>query len=349
MDDLTTSFPIISNRYQVFSTIATGGMAVIYEAQDIILERKVALKILKRELSEDPSFQNKFRSEAKASANLNHPNIVTTYDFGFDKDRLYIVMEFIEGMDLKEWIRQQPSVNPEKSLDYLKQASRGLSYAHSSGFVHCDVKPQNMLLDVGGGLKITDFGVARAIETITRDEKYSEVWGSPYYISPEQTRGDPPTTASDVYALGVIAYELMTGTLPFSADNTAELLQMHRVQEPLPPIKIAHTIPASLNNLILEALSKDPSRRPKDASAFLESLKKIQISRGAYASEVGGGEEEQSIESIGIREIPNPTAKKDRAPVDTGTILLSLLALITVGGLIPFWIYVFFSINTPGR
>ena len=202
MDDLTSSFPIINNRYQIFSTIATGGMAVIYNAQDLILERKVALKILKKELSRDQSFQNKFRSEAKASASLIHPNIITTFDFGFDGDRLYIVMEYIDGGDLKAIIDQNASLPLTQKLDYLLQASCGLGFAHQSGFVHCDVKPQNMLVSKSGTLKITDFGIARAMATISGEEKYDVVWGSPYYFSPEQASGKPPSPATDVYSLG---------------------------------------------------------------------------------------------------------------------------------------------------
>ena len=277
MDDLTSSFPIINNRYQIFSTIATGGMAVIYNAQDLILERKVALKILKKELSRDQSFQNKFRSEAKASASLIHPNIITTFDFGFDGDRLYIVMEFIDGADLKAIIDQDTSLGLSQKLDYLLQASSGLGFAHQSGFVHCDVKPQNMLVSKSGILKITDFGIARAMATISGEEKYDVVWGSPYYFSPEQASGKPPSPATDVYSLGVIAYELMTGQLPFNAEDSAELARMHRSVQPKPPKSINSDIPDNLNQIILKALSKDPEERFSDGVKFHQELAKINL------------------------------------------------------------------------
>jgi serine/threonine protein kinase len=341
MDDLTQSFPIISNRYQIFRTIASGGMAVIYEAQDLILERKVALKILKRELSKDQVFQNKFRGEAKSSANLNHPNIVATYDFGFDRDRLYIVLELVDGTDLKSLIDKSKSVDLEKSVYFLKQASEGLSYAHSAGIVHCDIKPQNMLINHEEILKISDFGISRAIETITPDEKHSEVWGSPYYISPEQTRGEPPTTASDVYALGIIAYELVTGSLPFLSDNSSDLLQMHRVQKPQPPILLNRNISMQFNDLILQTLSKDPSLRPSNAKVFLEKIQAIEFT---FSKENIA----EVIEAQSNSSRPENLLKKN-LPVDFATILLSLITLIFTGGLLPFWIYVLFTLNIFGR
>jgi serine/threonine-protein kinase len=337
MDDLTKSFPIINNRYQIFRTIATGGMAVVYEAQDLFLERKVALKILKRELSKDQAFQNKFRLEAKSSANLNHSNIISTYDFGFDQDHLYIVMEYIDGTDLKEWINSRKSVNLSDARNYLIQAAEGLSYAHEAGIIHCDVKPQNMLIGNQGILKITDFGVARAIETISRDEIYSEVWGSPFYISPEQSRGEPPTTQSDVYALGVIAYELMTDELPFTSNEASDLLRMHRLQEPIPPVLVNPDIKNEMNKFILRSLSKDPLLRPCDAK---ESLALLLNMRPSIIED-----QKNDLEAIEVESF----AYEHKVPMDFGSIILSLLALIMAGGLIPFWIYVLFSIKFFGR
>jgi serine/threonine-protein kinase len=180
MDDLTSAFPIINNRYQIHQTLASGGMAVIYLARDLLLERKVALKILRKDFSNDLQFQNSFRAEAKASARLSHPNIVATYDFGYDADRLYIVLELVEGTDLKTILTEKKRLDYPEAFDYLMQASHGLGYAHQSGIVHCDVKPQNMLVSNEGILKITDFGIARAMDSISRDERYDVVWGSPY-------------------------------------------------------------------------------------------------------------------------------------------------------------------------
>lgn len=340
----------MNNRYQIFNTIATGGMAVIYAAQDLLLERKVALKILKRELSEDQSFHNKFRSEAKASANLNHPNIITTYDFGFDGHRLYIVMELIDGSDLKDLILHRERIDLEKSLDYMKQAASGLSYAHEMGFIHCDVKPQNMLVDTEDLLKITDFGVARAIETITRDEMHDVVWGSPYYISPEQSRGDPPTPASDVYSLGVITYELATGTLPFDAENASEILKMHRTKNVNHPISLNPAIPPDLNRLILKSLDKDPEKRPRHGGEFLEKLLSIRpvssVVKGSSINNDALEKRKSDILSPHQHSQPKSAIRADvKKPIDWQTVFISFLALLAIGGLIPFWIYVIFSIN----
>jgi serine/threonine-protein kinase len=350
MDDLTSSFPIINNRYQIFSTIATGGMAVIYNAQDLMLERKVALKILKKELSSDQSFQNKFRTEAKASASLIHPNIITTFDFGFDGDRLYIVMEYIDGSDLKTIINKDNPLSISQSLDYLLQSSNGLGFAHNSGFVHCDVKPQNMLVSKSGILKITDFGIARAMETISREEKFDVVWGSPYYFSPEQASGKAPSPATDVYSLGVIAYELTTGRLPFSAEDSAELARMHRSDLPTPPKDVNSDIPDTLNNIILKALSKDPADRYQNGKQFhreLEiSLHDIHNSRPAPSpsSKLESARKSQKVHLAEIQE-EDSNPKQMRF----STALIAIVALFLVGGLIPFWLYVILFINSLKR
>ncbi len=350
MDDLTSSFPIINNRYQIFSTIATGGMAVIYNAQDLILERKVALKILKKELSRDQSFQNKFRSEAKASASLIHPNIITTFDFGFDGDRLYIVMEYIDGGDLKAIIDQDTELPLSQKLDYLLQASCGLGFAHQSGFVHCDVKPQNMLVSKSGTLKITDFGIARAMATISGEEKYDVVWGSPYYFSPEQASGKPPSPATDVYSLGVIAYELMTGQLPFYADDSAELARMHRVDLPKPPKAINPEIPDLLDQIILKSLSKDPKDRYSDGVKFHLELASINLSKNKLNF---NQKPVKTIDDDAIHESDQndlfPDGGKETKSLQLSTFFLAFFALIFAGGLIPFWLYVFLQINSLNR
>ena len=350
MDDLTSSFPIINNRYQIFSTIATGGMAVIYNAQDLILERKVALKILKKELSRDQSFQNKFRSEAKASASLIHPNIITTFDFGFDGDRLYIVMEFIDGADLKAIIQQEKNLSFSQKLDYLLQASSGLGFAHQSGFVHCDVKPQNMLVSKAGVLKITDFGIARALATISGEEKYDVVWGSPYYFSPEQASGKPPSPATDVYSLGVIAYELLTGQLPFVAEDSAELARMHRNVLPKPLITIIANIPDTLDQIILKALSKDPEERFVDGFQFHQELHKINqahnkslithppINKPDLPPKLGSNKNAIDQDKV-----------KQTHSFQLSTIVLAIIALLFAGGLIPFWLYVILQLNSLNR
>jgi eukaryotic-like serine/threonine-protein kinase len=349
MDDLTTEFPIINNRYQIHKTLASGGMAIIYLAQDLLLERNVALKVLRKDFSDNQEFQNSFRAEAKASAKLSHPNIVITYDFGFDADRLYIVMEWIEGTDLKTIISsKKPGM--EESLNYLKQAAAGLAYAHQSGFVHCDVKPQNMLVSKKGVLKITDFGIARALDSISRDERYDVVWGSPYYFSPEQAKGLPPSPATDIYSLGIIAYEMFSGKLPFDAEESIELARMHREEEPKPLKKFAPDIPESLNKLVMQAISKEPEKRFKDGAAIRSALENIKLGQSSVAVPSKIKSKKRVAKSKEPEIERKPSQKSDSSPQNEEgfnwvTILLSFLALILGGGLIPFWIYVIFSIR----
>jgi len=354
MDDFTSAFPIINNRYQIHQTLASGGMAVIYLARDLLLERKVALKILRKDFSDDQQFQNRFRAEAKASAGLTHPNIVTTYDFGYDADRLYIVMELVEGTDLKSILSSGQRLELARAIDFLLQAGRGLGYAHQAGIVHCDVKPQNMLVSPEGVLKITDFGIARALDSISRDERYDVVWGSPYYISPEQARGLPPSPATDIYSLGVIAYEMFSGSPPFDAQDSVELARMHREEIPEPLQKRMPDFLIALERFVSKALSKEPQERFSDGNAFVQALQIVQ-------------KEVQSEDQSGLRKVLVPVEKdakpagksrpaiqspaaaraqrKDEPRFNWLTILLSFLALILGGGLIPFWIYVLFSIN----
>ncbi len=351
---MTSSFPIINNRYQIHKTVASGGMAIIYLAQDLLLERNVALKVLRKDFSDNQEFQNSFRAEAKASAKLSHPNIVTTYDFGYDAERLFIVLEWIEGTDLKNIISEK-KINLEESINYLKQAAAGLAHAHKSGFVHCDVKPQNLLVSGAGELKLTDFGIARALDSISRDERYDVVWGSPYYFSPEQAKGLPPSPATDIYSLGIIAYEILSGKLPFEADESIELARMHREEKPEELINIAPDLPENLQNLVMKAISKKPEDRFADGSAFLNALKNINLS--SQNADASGKSKSRSRITIAkkpkqVKSKSDKVQEKGQAPTfekqgsfNWLTILLTFLALILGGGLIPFWIYVLFSLR----
>ncbi len=336
MDDFTSTFPIINNRYQIHKTLATGGMAVIYLARDLLLERKVALKILRKDFSDDQEFQNSFRAEAKASARLSHPNIVTTYDFGYDADRLYIVLELVEGTDLKTILAADQLPDLAQAFDYLLQAGCGLGYAHKAGIVHCDVKPQNMLVSNSGVLKITDFGIARALDSISRDERYDVVWGSPYYISPEQARGLPPSPASDVYSLGVIAYEMFTGKTPFDAADSVELARKHREEIPVPIRNLRPELPSELEHFVAKALSKESQHRFADGDAFAAALRDVRNKIGVLPRKAAYKPFSQP------KGIP-PAGKEQK--FNWLTIVLSFLALILGGGLIPFWIYVILSLN----
>ncbi|HBO33953.1 MAG TPA: hypothetical protein DD636_04335 [Anaerolineaceae bacterium] len=256
---------LLNDRYQLQDTLGTGGMAVVYKARDLMLERNVAVKVLREDFSKDPAFRERFRQEARAAANLSHPNIVTVHDFGLDQGHLFIVMEFMPGTELKTLIKQKERFSISEALELMIQACGGIGYAHRAGLVHCDVKPHNMLVTPEGRLKVTDFGIARALSTISPDEQSDVVWGSPHYFSPEQAGGRPPSPASDVYSLGVILYEMVTGRLPFIASDSAELARMHREDKPVAPRYYNNSIPSALEEIILKVLSKEPSSRYRTA------------------------------------------------------------------------------------
>ncbi len=344
-----TEIPLLNHRYQLNSKLGGGGMAVVYKARDLTLERDVAIKILREDFSENPAFRERFRQEAKAAANLSHPNIVTVHDFGYDKERLFIVMEFVPGVTLKSLIIQKGRLETDLAIHLLVQACAGIGYAHRAGLVHCDVKPQNMIVTPDQRLKVTDFGIARALASISADEHLDVVWGSPQYFSPEQASGAPPSPASDVYGLGVILYEMLTGRLPFNARTSRELSRMHREAPVPPPRRFNPTINESLNRIIFKVLSKEPSARYRTA----DQLGRVLIS---FAQEAPSALQREPVTFPTLPEeispAPAPAAnprKGANAPnpleIDWFTIILGLAAFFAVGGLIPFWLWVYYSIN----
>ena len=189
---------LLNNRYQLLERLGTGGMAEVFRARDVMLDRYVAIKVLRKDYTENQAFQERFRQEARAAANLSHPNIVTVHDFGLGEGQLYIVMENVPGTDLKTLIRKRGRFRVEEAIPLMVQACAGLGYAHRAGLVHCDVKPHNMLVTPDQRLKVTDFGIARALATILPGERTDVVWGSPQYFAPEQAAGEAPSPASDV-------------------------------------------------------------------------------------------------------------------------------------------------------
>lgn len=257
--------PMLSNRYKLLETVGAGGMAVVYRAQDMMLERPVSIKLLRQDFSGNQAFRQQFRLEAKAAANLSHPNIVTVHDFGFDSGRLFIVMEFMPGKNLKTLIRERGRIPVQEAASLIAQACAGIGYAHRAGLVHCDVKPHNLIVTPDRRLKVTDFGIARALASINPNEQTDEVWGSPQYFSPEQASGLAPSPASDVYSLGVVLYEMLTGQLPFTASDAQELARQHREARPVPPRRLNRDIPNELEQIIMKVLSKEPSQRYRSA------------------------------------------------------------------------------------
>jgi eukaryotic-like serine/threonine-protein kinase len=343
----------LANRYRLLQTLGVGGMATVYQAQDLMLERTVAIKILRQDFSQDNTFRERFRLEAKAAANLSHPNIVTIHDIGFDQGKFFIVMEYVPGTDLKTIIRLKHRIAIQEAIPLMIQACAGIGYAHRAGLVHCDVKPHNMLVTPDQRLKVTDFGIARALATILPDEKSEVVWGSPLYFSPEQAAGLAPSPASDVYSLGVILYEMVTGQLPFQSTNGEELARMHREVTPVSPKAIVPEIPEALDQIIMKVLSKEPSGRYRTADQLGRVLATYS-QQGMLGNSTVNAKANPSVYVPALSYQPIQTADLDQTSekatpgndIDWGTISLSLLALLTVGGLIPLWLYIVLRLSS---
>jgi len=335
---------VLKERYQLLEKRGKGGMAIVYLARDLMLERYVAVKLLRKDYSQDKLFQERFRQEARAAANLSHPNIVTVHDFGFDHGQLFIVMENIPGTDLKTMLHRRGSLPPEEALPLIVQACAGIGYAHRAGLVHCDVKPQNMLVTPDQRLKVTDFGIARALASIHPEEHSDVVWGSPQYFSPEQATGASPSPASDVYSIGVVLFEMLTGDLPFVASTSSELARLH-INEPPPRAgeKKSDIAPA-LEQVLLKVLSKEPSARYRTADQLGRVLLNFSDVRKTPSLSLTP-EAVPAAETQPVVDLP-PEGEAGQS-IDWLSVGLGLLAFLAVGGLIPFWMWVYFIYNPP--
>jgi len=347
---------LLNARYQLTSRLGKGGMAYVYKARDRMLERDVAVKLLRDDYSHSPAFLERFRQEARASANLSHPNIVTVHDFGVDGGQIYIVMEFVPGVDLKTLIQKRGRFRPEEALPLLIQACAGIGYAHRAGLVHCDVKPHNMLVTPDGRLKVTDFGIARALATIRPDEQSDVVWGSPQYFSPEQAAGNAPSPASDVYSLGIVMYEMLTGSLPFQSPSASQLARMHLESDPPLLTEMVPELPPTLERILAKVLSKEPSQRYRTADQLGRVLMNFgEVRRTpalALTPETSGQGEpvptgRQAQEERAGKTRPIAARKQETAGpgIDWVSVGLGLLALVTGLGLIPFWLWVYYVYN----
>lgn len=256
---------ILNRRYRLDHQQGSGGMAVIYKATDLALGRVVAVKILRPSLTSDHSFLMRFRQEARNVANLAHPNIVTVHDVGQDGNTHYIVMEYIDGQNLKDIIRETSPLSVDRVLDLTIQMCAGIGYAHRAGLVHADVKPQNILVTSEEMVKVTDFGIAQALAMTKPEERQKVVWGSPHYFSPEQAQGEYPTPASDVYSIGVVMFEMLTSRLPFTGADQQELALAHIRQMPPRITELSPRVPTDLERIVQKALSKEASARYRSA------------------------------------------------------------------------------------
>ncbi|WP_353947698.1 Stk1 family PASTA domain-containing Ser/Thr kinase [Sporolactobacillus sp. Y61] len=261
----------IGGRYQILSKLGEGGMAIVYKAKDLILDRPVAVKILRSELSGDEQFIKRFHREAESVASLSHPNIVAIYDIGEEEDCYYIVMEYIHGMSLKEFIRDYSPISISDAVHLMKQIVLAIAHAHAHGIVHRDIKPHNILVDESEHVKVTDFGIALAVSGTTITYTHS-IMGSAHYLSPEQAKGGKATEKSDIYALGIVMFELLTGKLPFPGSSPVSVALKH-LNEPMPyPRDFRSEIPQSLENIIIRALAKYPEERFNSAAEMYDNL-----------------------------------------------------------------------------
>ncbi len=265
---------LLNHRYELVAQQGSGGMSVIYKSLDRKLGRTVAIKILRPSLTEDPAFLEKFQLEARSVAMMSHPNIVTVHDVGSDGPTHYIVMEMIEGHDLKKVIRARGALPLEQALDYGVQICAGLGFAHRSHLVHADVKPQNLLINRDGVIKVTDFGIAQAYTDSMPQTRSEIVWGSPHYFAPEQARGEKPSPASDVYSIGVVMFEMFTGRLPYIGSSQRELALAH-IQSDIPQATDFNpNLPEEINNIIAKVMSKRPNDRYKHADQLGQILQR---------------------------------------------------------------------------
>ena len=273
---------ILARRYELQELIGGGGMADVYKAQDKLLDRAVAVKILHQQYANDAEFVEKFRREATAAAKLAHPNIVNIYDVGEDGGSQYIVMEYVSGPTLKEVIQQKGCLEPIEAVRIAKEIASALESAHRNNLVHCDIKPHNILVMPDGHIKVTDFGIARAVSASTMTYSGS-VMGSVHYFSPEQAKGTVITTKSDVYSLGVVLYEMLTGQLPFNGETSVSIALKHLQEEPVPIRQLNPSIPPVLEAIVQKAMSKDPADRPSSTELYvdLNQAKAMLADRGA--------------------------------------------------------------------
>ena len=334
----------INDRYQIIKTIGEGGMANVYLAYDTILDRNVAVKVLRGDLATDEKFVRRFQREALSASSLSHPNIVEVYDVGEDNGLYYIVMEYIEGKHLKQLLKKRGSLTVREVVDIMMQITDGMSAAHDSYIIHRDIKPQNIMILENGLIKITDFGIAMALNA-TQLTQTNSVMGSVHYLPPEQACGKTATIQSDVYSMGILMYELLTGSVPFKGDNAVEIALKH-IKESIPYVTdINDSIPTSVANIVKRATAKNLKNRYQDAREMHEDLKtcldESRLDEEVYefpypeveedkskkkaVTELENTKQEEKPQEIKVEQIVEPDEKKKENK------LLMILAIVFTG------------------
>src|SRR5688572_7264597 len=313
---------LISARYRLIAPLGEGGMATIWRAVDEQLDREVAVKLLRPQFSSDPGFAARFKQEARAAGGLSHPSIVSVYDYGTDGDDgdQYIVMELVEGRDLATILRDRGALSTDDSVRIAIAVASALEVAHRKGIVHRDVKPGNILITDGGDVKVTDFGIARAVAEASMTVTGTTL-GSVHYFSPEQARGDEVTGASDVYALGIVLFEMLSGRRPFEGDSAAAVALKRLNEDPPTPAAMGRPLPAGLESIVMRGLAREPAERFPDAGAFAEALRVWRRDPAAAAALAGGAGAAAVVAATPpageptVYVPPRVTTPADRAPV----------------------------------
>ncbi|MDF2672856.1 MAG: pknB [Clostridiales bacterium] len=329
---------ILGNRYVLLEKVGEGGMALVYKARCQLLNRYVAIKILRQEFTTDEEFVRKFKRESMASASLSHPNIVGIYDVGEEDGIYYIVMEYIHGQTLKEYIKEKEKIEPMEAINIAKQISYGLEHAHKNGVVHRDIKPHNIMITDDKIIKVADFGIARASSTMTMTNT-GKVMGSVHYFSPEQARGGYSDHRTDIYSLGVVMYEMIAGRLPYDAESPITVALKHIQETVIEPIEVDHNIPNALNDIVIKAMQKDMSKRYQNIRDLIGDLELAQNSPNTmlYNWET----EKEKTRVISVEDIDGELEKKRKVKKRARTVkitfgTLSLLMLLVIGGVFAF-------------
>ncbi|MTD30288.1 Stk1 family PASTA domain-containing Ser/Thr kinase [Planomicrobium sp. YIM 101495] len=348
----------INGRYKILELIGGGGMSNVYLAHDVILDRDVAIKILRYDFSNEEELRRRFQREALSTTSLAHPNIVNIFDVGEDKDMHYLVMEYVPGKTLKDYIIDFAPVEPERSVQIMKQLASGLEHAHHNQIIHRDIKPQNILMDAEGNVKISDFGIAMALSATSYTQTNS-VLGTVHYLSPEQARGGMANKKSDIYSLGIVMFELLTGRLPFSGESAVSIALKHLQTETPSLREIVPTLPQSLENIVLKATAKRPEHRYQTVGEMEEDLSTALLPERLNepkfvipidddetrampvikdAAAYGNVEETKTAVPTAAKPVAEPVKQKPAKPVKKRkkwpVILLSVIAFLLIGGIV---------------
>lgn len=320
---------VLDHRYEILERVGGGGMAEVYRAHDTLLDRYVAIKILHAQFANDEEFVAKFRREAQGAAKLSHPNIVNIYDVGQDGSKHYIIMEYVSGETLKERIQREGRLSVKESLRITREIAEALEHAHQNNLVHCDIKPHNILVMANGRVKVTDFGIARAVTTSTMT--YSgTVIGSVHYFSPEQAKGGAVSTQSDIYSLGVVLYEMLTGTVPFNGENPVSIALKHLQEDPVSVSSLNDEVPPLVDAIVRKAMEKECENR---FLTITEMIHDIKVAEGSNGFEANHMDDDEFATKVLPTIKANTLSRKNKQTVNSGFINI-LKSKKVIGGLV---------------